>query len=74
MKPALTKSERMGLQEVLDHGFCARTWPVKRRLISRKLILFKGFDKYVLTRDGAVALGVDPDDPRNVPLKGTPSK
>ncbi len=65
----LTKAERMGLQEVLDYHFCARTEPVKRRLIRRKQIRFLGFDKYVLTRAGAIALGVDPDDPRNVPGK-----
>lgn len=67
----LTKAERMGLQEVCDYRFCARTEPVKRRLIHRKWIRFKGFNKYVLTRAGAIALGVDPDDPSNVPQKMT---
>lgn len=66
----LTKAERTGLQEVHDHWWCARTAPVLDRLVKRKLIrrYYKPPHEYVLTRSGAVALGVDPDSRANVPL------
>lgn len=61
----LTKAERMGLEEVWDHEYCARTWPVVLKLENRGFIEFdrtRGHvGRYKLTPEGKRALGIDPE-------------